>query len=151
MGNDADNWDDAINAPGPPKRRRSDRSPHDRIDELEDDIASLRERVAAVESATRSLGKLIENLRSDIAQMRSQLSAEVGSLRTDIIKTFSRLFLGLIFVILIAFAMVGGLLGGNLSAEGLGLSISTGRPQVDAAPAYNIPSEPAPSDDNGNE
>lgn len=112
---------------GKHSRRRTDRSPHERIDELEEDIASLRERVASMEQATKALGRSIDLLRTDMGGFRDQIGADIRGLRDGILTTFSRMFVSLVFVIVIAFGVVSAIVGGSVYIEGFGLKGGTGQ------------------------
>lgn len=106
-------------------RRRGDRNPHDRIDEIEDEITSLRERVAGMEAATKALGRSIDLLRNDVGGFKDQIASDIRGLRDGILQTFSRMFLSLVFVLLIAFGAVASIVGGSVYFEGLGVKGGT--------------------------
>lgn len=102
------------------------RDPHARIDDLEDkldndlvsirmDISELREYSAAQRETVKSAGKSMDAIREDIVH-----------LRTDILGTFSKLFIALIFVVLVSMGVVGGIFGTAVQIKGFGVGVGVG-------------------------
>ncbi len=115
-------------------KRRSDRTAHERIDDLEDDISKLRERMAGMEAAMKSLGRSIDLLRVDVTAFKDQLASDIRGLRDGILSTFSRMFISLVFVLLVAFGAVASIVGGSVYLEGFGMKGGTHATPVPVAP-----------------
>ena len=118
----------------PPHRRRTDRSPHDRIDEIEDDLSQVRERLSRTEETTRTLGESINHLRGDVGEMRRSMEKSFHSLQSGILSVFSRLALAMLAVLLFAFVVVASIIGGSVYFDGLGIRGGTGPIPADVAP-----------------
>ncbi len=128
------NENDSRLPPSPTRHRRaSDRNPHDRIDEVEDNLSHIRERLSRTEETTRTLGDSITNLRCDVGDMRKAMETGFHSLQGGILQAFSRLAMAMLAVLLFAFIVIASIIGGSVYFDGLGIRGGTG--PIPVAPA----------------
>ena len=83
-----------------------------RLDEIEDEVTDLRERVSAQEAAVKGLTSELHGMRGDIQ-----------SLRKDVIATFGRAFLLLVLLNFVAVGAISSIVGGQVYLSGLGVQI----------------------------
>ena len=111
--------------PFPIGKRPSDRSPHHRIDSVEEDISSLRERIAGVEALVKNVGVSVDGMQMAINLMRTDVSSSINSLQHGILGTFSRLFVAMIFVVVFSVAAISALVGSGMYFSGLGFELGS--------------------------
>lgn len=86
-----------------------------RLDEIEDDVTDLRQRITAQEVAVNALTQELHGMRGDIKDLRK-----------DVIGTFGRSFLALVFLVLVAVGAISSIVGGRVYLDGLGVRVGVG-------------------------
>jgi len=118
--------------PFPIPKKVSDRTPHARIDEVEDDISAvrsditaLRERLAGMEAMIKGFITSVDGMKVEVGLMRADFAAAMSSLQRDILGTFSRLFIAMILVVVFSIAAISALVGSGVYFSGMGFKLGT--------------------------
>lgn len=104
-------------------RRATDRTPHARIDDIENDISALRERVAGLEAIVKGFNTSVDSMRAEVTLMRGDFATSMASLHQGVLGTFSRIIVGMVLVIVFSVASISALVGTSMYFSGLGVEM----------------------------